>query len=103
MGWREDREDPDHLDWVRGLPCLVCRAHGVDAHHLLNTGDRGINMRSPDEHAVPLCRSCHVQLHHHGREQEWFALQGVEAYEWVKLNGRKRGDAREESPGLVAF
>jgi hypothetical protein len=45
--------NPEHLKWIRTLPCSVCRtARAVEAAH---TGPRGLGQKSSDFSAIPLC------------------------------------------------
>ena len=54
---KQKREvDREYIQWLHRLPCLVCGALPVEAHHVYD-GSYGI--RPPDRRAVPLCR-----LHH---------------------------------------
>lgn len=49
-------ECPRHLDFIRGLPCVVTGRPGPDAHHLLRCPDpneRGGAMKSGDRWATP--------------------------------------------------
>ena len=71
-----------HLDLIRSLPCCACGAQPrSEAHHLLQTGTRGMGLRSPDKYTVPLCTACHTDLHGNGsrREASWFAQHGIHA------------------------
>ena len=77
--------DEKYLNTLRGSPCLVCR-RGAEAHHLQHVGERGIGMESGDNFAVPLCRTCHTELHHFGSERTWWDLTGVDSVEWAKRN-----------------
>ena len=45
--------DPIYLQWIRTLPCSVCRTTlNVEAAH---TGAHGLGQKSPDCSAIPLC------------------------------------------------
>lgn len=79
------RKCPEYLSHIRTLACLSCKIKNrSQAHHLLRAGIRGMGMKSEDKHAVPLCKKCHDDLHRMGDEYTYFALQGVDAYEWSK-------------------
>lgn len=56
-------EDPAFVRFVRTLPCAVCGAHGVEAHH---AGTRGLGQRAHDSTCVPLCRQHHAAWHDAG-------------------------------------
>ena len=48
---------PGYLEWLRTLPCSVCRrTHGVEAAH---TGPHGLGQKSSDLSAIPLCARHH--------------------------------------------
>ncbi len=55
-------DDKAYLAWLRTLPCVSCgRAPPSEASHVtINLGIRGIGLKTPDRHAVPHCRSCHL-------------------------------------------
>jgi hypothetical protein len=51
------RRDSRYLQWIRTLPCLVCRAtRNIEAAH---TGPHGLGQKSPDSTAIPLCTRHH--------------------------------------------
>ena len=66
-------EDPAHLAHLRTLPCCFCGGEGTDwnpiePHHTSNltfygesTG-KGMGIKSRDEFAMPLHRTCHRHL-----------------------------------------
>ena len=64
-------QDRKHLEWIRTLPCLICKAgyysHSkeVQAHHLMKPYDgfRGMGLKANDRNAVPLCMHHHSMLH----------------------------------------
>jgi len=48
---------PGYLDWIRTLPCSVCRTtRSVEAAH---TGPHGLSQKSSDLSAIPLCARHH--------------------------------------------
>jgi hypothetical protein len=48
---------PGYLRWIRSLPCSVCRTRRwVEAAH---TGPHGLNQKSSDLSAIPLCARHH--------------------------------------------
>lgn len=64
-----------HLDYVRRLDCMICKTnYSVQAHHLLKPwkGQRGMGMKSSDYNVVPLCHTCHRELHDMGDEHKYF-------------------------------
>jgi hypothetical protein len=73
-----------YLVHVRGFPCLVCSSPYVDAHHLQRAQPRALSRKTGDQWAIPLCRSCHMNLHAAGDEATWWDLNGVDPYEWAR-------------------
>lgn len=66
---------------VAALGCLTCRNSGRGAtpaqvHHLTGYPFRGIGQKAADAFVVPLCPSCHADLH-----------RGVES--WERANGKQ--------------
>ena len=58
------RSEP-YLAFVRSLPCCNCQGPGRDPHHVigLHWGLSGQGLTAPDSFAMPLCRSCHNEVH----------------------------------------
>ena len=52
----QDDRCPEHLAWIRSLPCAVrgCPGKSQAAHVRLNTGG-GVGLKPPDSACVPLC------------------------------------------------
>ena len=49
--------NPRYLQWIRTLPCSVCRTtRAVEAAH---TGPHGLSQKSSDLSAIPLCARHH--------------------------------------------
>lgn len=81
---REEREgnSEEHLAFIRKLPCCVTlKVPCGEAHHLQQTGERGMGQRSTDRWAVPLTHTLHMELHRLGSRKEggWFKDRGIEA------------------------
>jgi hypothetical protein len=76
---------PGYLDWIRTLPCAVCRTiRAVEAAH---TGPHGMSQKSSDLSAIPLCAT------HHRTAQD----------SYHKLGPRKFSEVhRLNIPGIVA-
>jgi len=60
-----------HLARVHELPCGVCGAMPVEAHHILEGRTPG--RKSPEALAIPLCTDCHRGSANgiHGRKVLW--------------------------------
>jgi len=76
---RPRHQAPEHLKFIRGLPCLVCwRTGGVDAAHIrfpwptLGKRPTGKGEKPSDEWTVPLCRGCHSEQHRGNEQEFWF-------------------------------
>jgi len=51
------RRNSRYLQWVRTLPCVVCRTtRNIEAAH---TGAHGLGQKAPDSTAIPLCAAHH--------------------------------------------
>lgn len=74
--------DDRYLQHIRALPCLVCGGFSV-AHHMMHAEPSATGLRSGDQWAVPLCHLHHTELHAHGDEPLWWALQGVAPVAWA--------------------
>src|SRR5579863_7869046 len=49
--------NPEYLQWIRTLPCTVCRTtRAIEAAH---TGPHGLGQKSSDWSAIPLCARHH--------------------------------------------
>jgi len=49
--------NPGYLQWIRSLPCVVCRTtRAIEAAH---TGPHGLGQKSSDLSAIPLCGRHH--------------------------------------------
>ena len=54
-------------DRIRELPCAVCGAHGVHAHHATgHDAGRGLGKKTGSCLLIPLCVECHSMMHHTG-------------------------------------
>lgn len=69
---------PEHLKWVRTLPCLVCQRTPADAHHLKHVQPNAMSLKPGDQWVVPLCRIHHRELHDAGDEEAWWKKQNIE-------------------------
>lgn len=72
---------PLHLDFIRGLRCIVpgCGRRFVSAHHLLQSGSpKARGSKSPDASCVPLCVYHHHELHQMGSERKFAERHGID-------------------------
>ena len=61
-----ERRFPQHLQWLRGRPCLVANADcegRMEAAHVDHAGGKGVGIKVADTKAVPLCQCHHAELH----------------------------------------
>jgi len=66
------RRDKRHLEFIRSLPCCVCRIEGkTEAAHIRNNGDGGMGMKPSDSRVLPLCCDCHRAQHVEGEPRYW--------------------------------
>jgi hypothetical protein len=66
------KPNPGYLREVRMLRCVICHRIPCEAHHPIY--NRFSQARVPDEMAIPLCMSCHRELH--ADKRAWFAKYG---------------------------
>lgn len=75
--------DKDYLDFIRGLPCLVCLKRGVEAAHVrygdwrYGKRDTGGQEKPSDKWSLPLC-SEHHKAQHNDNERAWWEAQGID-------------------------
>jgi hypothetical protein len=68
------RRRPQHLVFVRQLPCVACgKAAPSEAAHVRTGTDGGIGVKPGDRYAVPLCTACHARQHRIGELSFWSA------------------------------
>ena len=85
---RQPREkNPKHLDYIRSLPCAVCKDDtATEAAHLrvgsIEHGKphTGMQEKSSDRWALPLCGRCHRDQHAHGDELAWWLSKGIDPF-----------------------
>ncbi len=96
--FKVDRVDsPRHRKFVASQPCLITGSKdGVQAHHLLRTGEHGTGIKSSDIWCIPLHHTVHDALHKNGNEVVFFANHGRD-YERVKEIARNLSN---ESPDI---
>jgi hypothetical protein len=71
-----DRRRPEHLAFVKRLPCVVCgKAGPSEAAHLRSGSDGGTAMKPSDRYSVSLCIECHVLQHQFGEQRFWSTVR----------------------------
>lgn len=77
---RQGKEDAAYLSLVRRLPCVICGAQPVDAHHPIM--GRFSQSRVADDQAIPLCRGHHMggpgYISVHNDRADWEGLYGLD-------------------------
>lgn len=64
--------DSEHLKFIRGLACCVCKKPPPsDAAHVRIGGGGGMGLKPSDFRTVPLCNKCHATQHSVGEKQFW--------------------------------
>jgi hypothetical protein len=97
---RPRRRDPDHLAFLRRLPCAVrgCTAGPIHAAHIrsgcLDRGKRqtGAGEKPDDRWAVPLCEEHHLRGQHAENELAWWAKQGRDPFRLAEALHEVSGD-----------
>ncbi|MEL5710154.1 DUF968 domain-containing protein [Serratia bockelmannii] len=67
-------EDSKYTRWVKTQPCCSCGARADDPHHIIGHGFSGMATKPCDYLTIPLCRTCHRNLH--DNPTEWEAEHG---------------------------
>jgi len=66
LKFKEKKTDPKYLDYVRSLPCIICKTFHepqnsvTTAHHPIH--ERFSTGKRPDADAIPLCEGHHQGL-----------------------------------------
>lgn len=74
------KRNPAHMARVAKLPCVICSRKPVQVHHCIH--DRFSQIRTRDEYTIPLCPSCHAELH--AGKQTWRDKYGAD-YEFLPV------------------
>jgi hypothetical protein len=92
-------DDPDRLDWIRSLPCHICRLmrrpqYGrTEAAHV---GQRGLGQKCSDLEAIPLC-GCHHrtgEFAHHRIGKRFWTFWKLDRYEVIAHYQAKYASSR---------
>ena len=74
------KEDPDHLAFIRTLPCVHTGRVGVEACHLrssyipLNKPHTGMREKPDDRFVLPMTRELHARQHSMNEVSFWAAM-----------------------------
>jgi DNA recombination protein Rad52 len=106
LGAPKRLRDPEHLQFVGSLPCLVCARTPSQAHHLRFAQPRALGSKVSDEWTVPLCILHHRALHDFGAEEKWWEQMGINALAeaeklWAQSHGRPQ-DVATAGPSAEA-
>ena len=81
------QKDARHLDFIRSLPCAVCKDNtGTEAAHIrigaLEYGKRttGMGEKPSDKWSIPLCNKHHREQHDAGDEWGWWESYGIDPF-----------------------
>lgn len=80
---RPRAHDGKHLDFIRGLPCLVTGTRPVEAAHVRYAAPQwgkrasGMGEKPDDRWAVPLSPAMHREQHSEN-EREWWLSKGID-------------------------
>ncbi len=76
--------DEDYLDYIRGLPCTVCKQPS-EPHH---TGGGGMGLKGADYRTIPLCgglQGHHRQCHDIGKKT-FYVKHNIDVQEEIIRN-----------------
>ncbi len=76
------REDPDHLNFIRSLPCCLClNKERSEAAHIrfacpeVDKRETGMQEKPHDMWTLPMCGECHLIDQHGGSESAFWDSQ----------------------------
>lgn len=76
--------DKAWLSTVREQACAICASPFTVPHHVMFTDHPALSLKVSDYNTIALCGQHHRDLHMHGNEEQWWALEGVDPIEWIK-------------------
>ena len=92
--------DAAHLRRLRLLPCCRCaNDQGSDAAHIRFSSaahghkNPGVGQKPGDDHALPLCRQCHMRQHEIGEAAFW---KDCDPIGWARALYQVSGDINAE-------
>lgn len=79
-------KDERHLNFIRSLPCCICGGIDTEAAHIrigsIGHGKRptGMQEKSSDKWALPLCNRHHREQHDEGDELRFWKTYGIDPF-----------------------
>lgn len=55
-----------YLEFIRAQPCVVCGRIPCQPHHVRTHGNHGVGKKPGDHFCIPLCPTCHRNVHQYG-------------------------------------
>jgi len=52
-----------YTDYIKTLTCCHCQSPNTEPHHIIAVGMGKMGGKSHDIHSMPLCRTCHSEVH----------------------------------------
>lgn len=84
---RKRKEEPEHLEFIRGCPCVICGSRrAVEAAHLRTANARyakpesGMQNKADDKWTLPLCHTHHMEQHDAGDEMAFWSRYGIDPF-----------------------
>ena len=80
------QKNEKHLNYIRSLPCCICGGIDTEAAHIriqsLEYGKRptGMQEKSSDKWALPLCNRHHREQHDCGDELKFWDFHGINPF-----------------------
>ena len=89
------KEEPDHLAFIRSLPCVICLAPSEAAHVSFSDARyatmRARGMKNDDCFVLPLCRVHHANSHAMNEQRFWSQYE-IDPYAFALSLHRVSGD-----------
>jgi len=81
-----------YLAWIRNQSCVVTgRTENIVAHHITNTGRRGMGTKTDDSNCIPLEAMTHQMLHANPKKWEGEFGEQKEYLKIIKARAIKEG------------
>ena len=85
---KKNRDNPEHFEFIRSLPCVNCGKSPSVVAHLRRGIDGGMGLKPSPQWVTPLCCStidtegCHEKQHRIGESEFWGDIDRVK---WLCL------------------